>query len=101
LKYIEALFTGVSVDKIYEEAKRTVKETLSNENFEDHATHAAKMAETRLIPLLDSKINNCYAAAIAEQTKQFLECCEEIEHLDNDRAFFQQLNEEATQIYAA
>jgi hypothetical protein len=91
---------GISIDEVHEEAKRIVREALSKENFaEDQAAHATKIAETHLLPLLNSQISECYAVAITEQINQFVECCEETARLNNEKVFFQQLKEKATQIY--
>jgi hypothetical protein len=86
---------------MHKKAKEIVKEKLSEESFEAHATRAIELVEERLRPLLDGEIGNCYAAAMVEQMNQLLEYCEELERLDNEKEFFQQLNEEAIQVYTA
>jgi hypothetical protein len=102
LERIKEFFMGISIDEVHEETKEIVREVLSKENFaKNQATHATRIAEARLLPLLDSQIGNCYAVAITDQTNQFIECCEEIEHLNKGKAFFQKLNKKVTQVHTS
>jgi Ran GTPase-activating protein (RanGAP) involved in mRNA processing and transport len=86
---------------VHEKAKRIVRYELSKENFKEHASRAFRTAEAHLRPLLDSKINDCYAAAITEQTNSLIERCKELERLNNENAFFQQWNEEVARIHTS
>jgi vacuolar-type H+-ATPase subunit H len=92
---------GTPIDRIYEKAKRIVREALSKDNFVDQATRTAEKAESHLLTLLDNQISSCYAAAITEQTNQLFECCKEIERLNKEKAFFQQLKKKAIQVYSS
>jgi uncharacterized small protein (DUF1192 family) len=85
---------------MHKKAKKVVKEVLSNENFaENYATRAIEAVEKYLLQLLSNKINNCYMVAITEQENRLCACNEEIERLNKEKAFFQQLNEKAAQVY--
>jgi uncharacterized coiled-coil DUF342 family protein len=84
---------------MYETVKEIIREVLSKENFsEDYANQIVRIAEEQLFSLLDNQIGNCYAAKMTEQINQFIECCEEIESLNEGKELFQQLNEKATQV---
>jgi hypothetical protein len=82
-------------------AKEIARNALYGVNFEEYASNTTRMAEARLHPLLDSQINECFAAAMTESTSQFIACCEEIERLNSDRAFSQQLNKKATRVHTS
>jgi hypothetical protein len=100
LEFVKRIFMGVSIDEVHEEVKGIVREALSKENFaEDNVTRATKTVREHLHPLLSDKISSCYAAKMAEQTNQFIECCEEVERLKKEEVFFYQLKKQAMQVH--
>jgi hypothetical protein len=87
-----------SINEMHKKIKERIRETLSKENLEDYEARATETVEEHLHPLLDNQIGNCYAAAITKRTSQFIICCEEIERLNKENAFFQQLKKKATRV---
>jgi hypothetical protein len=69
---------------VHKKAKRVVIEQLSDENIISYANRAFNIADQQLRPLLNSQINDRFAAAITQQTNRLIECCKEFKRIKKE-----------------